>query len=55
MDVVVEQVREFVEAQLESFEASTSGYMFWSWAGRTPSPSPTWIANLRKLTTLGSR
>lgn len=33
-DVVVEEVRKFVEAQLESFEASTSGYMLWSWAGR---------------------
>ena len=35
-DVVVEEVRKFVEAQLESSEANTSGYMFWSWAGRYP-------------------
>lgn len=31
-DAVVEAVRKYVEAQLESFEASTSGYFFWSWA-----------------------
>lgn len=33
-DAVVEEVRKYVEAQLESFEASTSGYFMWSWAGR---------------------
>ncbi|MCJ1457213.1 exo-1,3-beta-glucanase [Mycoblastus sanguinarius] len=31
-DEVIEQVRRFMEAQLESFEAYTSGYFFWSWA-----------------------
>ena len=35
-DVVVEEVRKFVEAQLESFEASTDGYFLWSWAGSFP-------------------
>ncbi|KAL9128731.1 MAG: hypothetical protein Q9217_002638 [Psora testacea] len=29
---VVQQVRKFVEAQLETYEAYTSGYFFWSWA-----------------------
>ena len=31
-DAVVQQVRKYVEAQLETFEAYTSGYFLWSWA-----------------------
>ncbi|KAL9632354.1 MAG: hypothetical protein Q9164_005371 [Protoblastenia rupestris] len=31
-DDSVQQVRKFVEAQLETFEAYTSGYFLWSWA-----------------------
>lgn len=30
---MVEQVRRYVEAQLDTFETSTSGYYFWSWRG----------------------
>ena len=48
MDAVVEEVREFVEAQLESFEASTDGYFFWSWAGN--SPLTTSCSKYQKLT-----
>ena len=47
-DTVVEEVRKFVEAQLESFEASTDGYFFWSWAG--DSPFMTSCRNNEKLT-----
>ncbi|KAI9726002.1 MAG: hypothetical protein M1834_009450 [Cirrosporium novae-zelandiae] len=32
-DNMVEQVRRFVEAQLDVFESSTSGYFMWSWDG----------------------
>lgn len=30
---MVEQVRRYVEAQLDMFEKNTSGYFFWSWGG----------------------
>lgn len=30
---MVEQVRRYVEAQLDTFEKSTGGYFFWSWSG----------------------
>lgn len=33
---MVEQVRRYVEAQLDTFEKSTSGYFFWSWSGPGP-------------------
>lgn len=33
---MVEQVGRYVEAQLDTFEASSSGYFFWSWGGPGP-------------------
>ncbi len=33
---MVEQVRRYVEAQLDTFEANASGYFFWSWGGPGP-------------------
>lgn len=35
-DGMAEQVRRYVEAQLDTFEANSSGYFFWSWGGPGP-------------------
>lgn len=33
---MVEQAGRYVEAQLDTFEAHSSGYFFWSWGGPGP-------------------
>lgn len=32
-NLMVEQVGKYIEAQLDTFEANSSGYFFWSWGG----------------------
>ncbi len=44
-DVVVEEVRKFVEAQLESFQASTDGYF--TEAGSVVFPSQMPVVNIK--------